>query len=44
MLNGYRFPLYPDEAQEQILLPWLGSQRLSYNAKVQEDQYFRRFA
>jgi putative transposase len=44
MLNGYRFRLYPDPAQQQILLRWIGCQRLIYNAKVQEDRYFRRFS
>ncbi len=44
MLNGYRFRLYPNKAQQQILLRWIGCQRLIYNAKVQEDRYFRRFA
>ncbi len=44
MLNGYQFRLYPNPEQEQILLQWIGCQRLIYNAKVQEDRYFRRFA
>ncbi|MCY0878983.1 MAG: transposase [Firmicutes bacterium] len=43
MLNGYRFRLYPSPEQAQILLRWIGCQRLIYNAKVQEDRYFRRF-
>ena len=43
MLNGYRFRLYPDPEQAQILLQWIGCQRLIYNAKVQEDRYYRRF-
>jgi putative transposase len=44
MLNGYKFRLYPNSEQEQILLQWIGCQRLIYNAKVQEDRYFHRFA
>jgi len=44
VLNGYRLRLYPSPAQAQILLRWIGCQRLIYNAKVQEDRYFRRFA
>jgi putative transposase len=44
MLDGYQFRLYPNPEQEQILLQWIGCQRLIYNAKVQEDRYFRRFA
>ena len=43
MLNGYRFRLYPNLEQEQILLRWIGCQRLISNAKVQEDRYDRRF-
>jgi putative transposase len=43
MLNGYKFRLYPSPAQAQVLLRWIGCQRLIYNAKVQEDRYFRRF-
>ncbi len=43
MLNGYKFRLYPNKAQAQILLRWIGCQRLIYNAKVQEDRYYRRF-
>ena len=44
MINGYRFRLYPNKAQAQTLLQWIGCQRLIYNAKVQEDRYFRRFS
>ena len=44
MLRGYRFRLDPTESQEQILLQWIGGQRLIYNVKVQEDRYCRRFA
>lgn len=43
MLNGYQFRLYPNAEQQQILLRWFGCQRLIYNAKVQEDRYYRRF-
>ncbi len=43
MLNGYKFRLYPNKAQAQILLRWIGCQRLIYNAKVLEDRYYRRF-
>ena len=44
LVNGYKFRLSPSKVQEQILLRWIGCQRLIYNAKVQEDRYFRRFA
>ena len=43
MINGYKFRLYPNPEQQQILLRWIGCQRLIYNAKVQEDRYFRTF-
>ena len=44
MQIGNRFRCYPTPAQEQTLLQWIGCQRHIYNAKVREDQYFRRFA
>ena len=44
MQNGVKFRCYPTRAQEQALLQWIGCQRYIYNAKVREDQYFRRFA
>ena len=44
MQIGTKFRCYPTPAQEQILLQWIGCQRHIYNAKVREDQYFRRFA
>lgn len=44
MQIGNRFRCYPTSAQAQTLLRWIGCQRFIYNAKVGEDQYFRRFA
>ena len=44
MQIGNRFRCYPTPEQEQTLLQWIGCQRHIYNAKVREDQYFRRFA
>ena len=44
MQIGNRFRCYPTPAQAQVLLQWIGCQRYIYNAKVGEDQYFRRFA
>ena len=44
MQIGNRFRCYPTLAQAQTLLQWIGCQRYVYNAKVGEDQYFRRFA
>lgn len=43
MSNGFRFRCYPTKEQEQVLLRWIGCQRLIYNAKVSEDRYFRAF-
>ena len=44
MQIGHRFRCYPTPAQAKTLLQWTGCQRYVYNAKVGEDQYFRRFA
>ena len=44
MQTGFRFRLYPTPAQASVLLRWIGCQRFIYNAKVQEDRYFRAFA
>lgn len=44
MQIGNKFRCYPTPAQEHVLLQWIGCQRFIYNAKVREDQYFRRFA
>ena len=44
MQIGHRFRCYPTPAQAQTLLQWIGCQRFIYNAKVGEDQYFRRFS
>ncbi len=44
MQIGNRFRCYPSKDQQQTLLRWIGCQRFIYNAKVQEDLYFRRFA
>ena len=42
MLNGYKFRLDPNKEQQQLLLQWIGCQRLIYSAKVQEDRSYRR--
>ena len=44
MQIGNRFRCYPTPAQEATLLRWIGCQRHIYNAKVQEERYFRSFA
>lgn len=43
MQIGNRFRCYPTKDQQQLLLQWIGCQRFIYNAKVQEDRYFRKF-
>lgn len=43
MQIGNRFHCSPTELQQQTLLQWIGAQRFIYNAKVQEDRYFRAF-
>lgn len=44
MITGHRFRCYPTKTQSRSLLQWIGCQRFIYNAKVQEDRYFRAFA
>lgn len=44
MQSGLRFRLYPTPEQASSLLRWIGCQRFIYNAKVNEDRYFRTFA
>jgi putative transposase len=39
--RGVRFVLYPSPAQAKVLRQWIGCQRVIYNAKVDEDQYFK---
>ena len=41
--TGVRFALYPTPAQATALRQWIGCQRVIYNAKVAEDQYFYAF-
>jgi putative transposase len=43
MQIGNRFHCSPTSLQQQVLLQWIGAQRFIYNAKVQEDRYFRAF-
>lgn len=43
-MRGQRFRCYPTPTQERILLRWIGCQRFIYNAKMDEDRYFRTFA
>jgi len=41
--SGIKFRCYPTEKQKRALSQWMGCQRLIYNAKVAEDEYFRTF-
>lgn len=43
-MKGQRFSIKPSPALAQTLRQWIGCQRFVYNAKVQDDRYFRRFA
>jgi putative transposase len=42
-MKGQKFQIKPSKSQEQKLLSWIGCQRFIYNAKVQDDRYFRSF-
>lgn len=44
MQNGFKTRCYPTPTQAQPLLCWIGCQRVIYNAKVNEDRYYRKFA
>jgi hypothetical protein len=41
--EGKKFRIYPTKEQIRTLSQWIGHQRFIYNAKVQEDRYFRKF-
>lgn len=43
-MKGQRFPIVLSNGMTQVLRQWIGHQRFIYNAKVQEDRYFRTFA
>ena len=43
MNEGKKFRIYPTKEQIKTLSQWIGHQRFIYNAKVQEDRYFRKF-
>ena len=38
--SGVKFRAYPTEKLEEVLSLWIGCQRLVYNAKVAENNYF----
>ncbi|QOW42900.1 MULTISPECIES: RNA-guided endonuclease TnpB family protein [Acinetobacter] len=44
MLTGIRLRVYPTEHQKLILSQWMGCARFVWNAKCDEDKYFRGFA
>jgi putative transposase len=41
--SGVRFALYPTSPQATLLRQWIGCQRVIYNSKVAEEQYFNTF-
>jgi putative transposase len=43
MINGVKFKVYPSEEQKASLSQWMGAQRYIWNAKVEEEKYFRTF-
>lgn len=43
-MKGQTLQIKPSRSQAQALARWIGCQRFIYNAKVQDDRYFRRFA
>lgn len=44
MISGVKFRAYPSQEQKLILSQWMGCARLIWNAKCDEDKYFRIFA
>ena len=43
MDEGKKLRIYPTNGQIKTLSQWMGHQRFIYNAKFQEDRYFRKF-
>ncbi|NNG75295.1 transposase [Acinetobacter sp. ANC 4277] len=44
MILGVKFRAYPTEEQKLILSQWMGCARFIWNAKCDEDKYYRTFA
>lgn len=44
MISGVKFRAYPTQDQKIVLSKWMGCARLIWNAKCDEDKYFRSFA
>src|SRR5687768_14307029 len=42
-LTGIKFPAYPTAAQQRTLSQWMGCARFIYNAKCDDDKYYRSF-
>ena len=42
-LVGVKFAVHPSPKQATSLRQWIGCQRVIYNARVEEDNYFRTF-
>ena len=40
-VSGIRCRAYPDLTLQELLPQWIGSQRVIYNAKVNEDRYYK---
>lgn len=43
-MKGQRLQIKPSNHQAQSLMQWIGCQRFIYNAKVQDDRYYRSFS
>lgn len=44
MLQGIRLKAHPTDQQKRVLSQWMGCARLIWNAKCDEDRYFRTYA
>lgn len=42
-LNGVKFKAKPTSEQKRVLSQWMGAARFIYNAKCDQDQYYRTF-
>lgn len=42
-MRGVKFRAYPTAQQKRVLSQWIGCARVIYNAKCDEDKYFRTF-
>ena len=44
MFCGVKFPCHPTPIQANTLMRWMGCDRVIWNAKVDESNYYRKFA